>query len=436
MSAPVQVVLDGTSKTWNEFSSATFQTLTLTTHATNEVLVLSVMNTALAPTNFRTVVSVTGGGLTWTKYASNSIADGAYIVSNPTGHGGMSLEVWWAYSAAILTSAVFTVTFSGQPSKGLVTLLGFSGCATPSAPWDTNASLPVMGTGTPTSAAPTGLLYSTTARPVLPLYFSAVSAEPGIQIKPATPWVAITSGGATGGTYPETELTPWQLVPVLPNVNPPVAYGCDPRTGTSLTATWDAVPPVNYPIHANEAVNITNSTATARFFVGILGALVGTPLGNTVSYQIEYRRNDNATPYQYLTTSATSAVLTGLDLNVDYRWHVRTQDSAKGNSPYSSPFITCLMPVAPVVSFAMDDVVVMTEGGLSSNLISLRWSDDRGHSFGNPVTQSIGEIGEYGTSLQWQRLAYARDRVWEISWTAGCEATLQGCWVDVLKAQS
>jgi hypothetical protein len=93
-------------------------------------------------------------------------------------------------------------------------------------------------------------------------------------------------------------------------------------------------------------------------------------------------------------------------------------------------------PPPPPVTLSMDDVVATAEAGLSSNLISLRWSDDRGHSYGNYVSQSMGDIGEYRTSLQWQRLAYARDRVWEISWSVPVGAALQGCWVDVTPAQS
>jgi hypothetical protein len=85
----------------------------------------------------------------------------------------------------------------------------------------------------------------------------------------------------------------------------------------------------------------------------------------------------------------------------------------------------------------MDDVVcTVDQSPLSSNLVSLRWSDDRGHSFGSPVTQSIGAVGEYRTSLQWQRLAYARDRVFEISWSVPTKTALQGCWIDVTPAQS
>jgi hypothetical protein len=68
-----------------------------------------------------------------------------------------------------------------------------------------------------------------------------------------------------------------------------------------------------------------------------------------------------------------------------------------------------------------------------ANLISLRWSNDRGHTFGNPVTQSIGETGDYLTSLQWQRLGLARDRVWELSWSVPMLTVLQGAWIDATR---
>jgi hypothetical protein len=95
------------------------------------------------------------------------------------------------------------------------------------------------------------------------------------------------------------------------------------------------------------------------------------------------------------------------------------------------PFV----PVGPML--AMDNLsVTATALQLETNLISLRWSDDRGHSWGSPVTQDIGEAGEYRTSLQWQRLAYARDRVFEISWSVPMRTALQGCWFDATPAQS
>jgi hypothetical protein len=68
-----------------------------------------------------------------------------------------------------------------------------------------------------------------------------------------------------------------------------------------------------------------------------------------------------------------------------------------------------------------------------ANTISLRWSNDSGHTWGNPVTQSIGETGEYLTSLQWQRLGMSRSRVFELSWSVPMPTVLQGCFVDATR---
>jgi hypothetical protein len=72
----------------------------------------------------------------------------------------------------------------------------------------------------------------------------------------------------------------------------------------------------------------------------------------------------------------------------------------------------------------------------SSNDVSLRWSDDRGASWGSPVTQSIGLNGEYLTNLQWQRLGLSRSRVFEISWSTPMNTALQGCWLTVEAADA
>jgi len=65
------------------------------------------------------------------------------------------------------------------------------------------------------------------------------------------------------------------------------------------------------------------------------------------------------------------------------------------------------------------------------NLVSLDWSDDRGHSYGSPVTISLGNGGEYFTSLQWQRLGMTRDRVFRLTWMAETNTALQGAWITV-----
>ena len=63
----------------------------------------------------------------------------------------------------------------------------------------------------------------------------------------------------------------------------------------------------------------------------------------------------------------------------------------------------------------------------SDALIALDWSDDRGNTFGTPVTLTLG--GNYGDALTWWRLGYARDRVFRLTWVAAAEVALQGAWI-------
>lgn len=62
----------------------------------------------------------------------------------------------------------------------------------------------------------------------------------------------------------------------------------------------------------------------------------------------------------------------------------------------------------------------------ASPMINLRWSDDRGKTYGNYIQQSLGKTGEYLTNPQWRRLGIARDRVFELSWSADTKTALQG----------
>jgi hypothetical protein len=62
-------------------------------------------------------------------------------------------------------------------------------------------------------------------------------------------------------------------------------------------------------------------------------------------------------------------------------------------------------------------------------MVSLRWSDDGGHSWGNAIEQSFGSSGKYNASVQWQRLGLGRDRVFELSWSANVKTALNGAYV-------
>ena len=62
--------------------------------------------------------------------------------------------------------------------------------------------------------------------------------------------------------------------------------------------------------------------------------------------------------------------------------------------------------------------------------VFLSWSDDRGKSYGNPVGQTMGVEGQYLTSINWWRLGMARDRVFQLSWSAPVKTALSGAFLD------
>jgi len=79
--------------------------------------------------------------------------------------------------------------------------------------------------------------------------------------------------------------------------------------------------------------------------------------------------------------------------------------------------------------FTADMQVGTLPGSLVDAFISLRWSDTRGASWGNPVMQSLGGTGEYYTVTSWSRLGMARDRVFELSWSAPVKTALNGAFI-------
>jgi hypothetical protein len=62
-------------------------------------------------------------------------------------------------------------------------------------------------------------------------------------------------------------------------------------------------------------------------------------------------------------------------------------------------------------------------------LVSLRWSDDGGHTWSNYHTASLGKIGVTGTRVLWRRLGMTqklRDRVYEITGADPVKITIMG----------
>lgn len=68
--------------------------------------------------------------------------------------------------------------------------------------------------------------------------------------------------------------------------------------------------------------------------------------------------------------------------------------------------------------------------------IFLSWSDDRGRSYGNQISQSLGLGGEFQTVLSWNRLGYARDRIFKLDWSVPVKTALNGGFATVKLART
>lgn len=68
--------------------------------------------------------------------------------------------------------------------------------------------------------------------------------------------------------------------------------------------------------------------------------------------------------------------------------------------------------------------------GLGPPQISLRWSDDRGKTWGNAVLQSHGSEGEFTTTPSWRGLGVSRYRIFELSHSIDGPAALNGAWIE------
>ena len=68
--------------------------------------------------------------------------------------------------------------------------------------------------------------------------------------------------------------------------------------------------------------------------------------------------------------------------------------------------------------------------------VFLRWSDDGGITYGNPVEQNLGQGGKFKQQVYWNRLGQARDRMFELTWSAPFETALNGAYVQIEPSDS
>lgn len=82
------------------------------------------------------------------------------------------------------------------------------------------------------------------------------------------------------------------------------------------------------------------------------------------------------------------------------------------------------------------DMEVGTIADASDPQVFLSWSDDKGKTFGFPVAQSLGKMGQFLTTLQWNRLGMARDRVFRLQWSAAVVTALNGAFLTSKSART
>lgn len=90
-----------------------------------------------------------------------------------------------------------------------------------------------------------------------------------------------------------------------------------------------------------------------------------------------------------------------------------TQSIPTENSPWSISFSNGFGPLS------------LTE----PPLVSLRTSRARGERWGNAVMQPMGAAGLYNTRPTWNRLGYATDMVFELSWSTPMKTALNGAFI-------
>ena len=79
---------------------------------------------------------------------------------------------------------------------------------------------------------------------------------------------------------------------------------------------------------------------------------------------------------------------------------------------------------------------IVTEDGQITDQagVSLRWSDDGGHTWSNYHTRTMGALGATGTRVIWRRLGMTtklRDRVYEVSGTDPVKIAIMGAEVAI-----
>lgn len=110
---------------------------------------------------------------------------------------------------------------------------------------------------------------------------------------------------------------------------------------------------------------------------------------------------------------------------ITYNWLIADVEVGTGigtSNPQGNPW-------SPGFSPAFGSGVAFVE----PPLISLRYSDDRGASFGNYIQQNLGLQGEYNTTVTYWNLGMSRDKILELSGSTSQKFSLLGVYLPDLE---
>lgn len=220
-----------------------------------------------------------------------------------------------------------------------------------------------------------------------------------------------------------------------------------------VTGTWTGTPPFDFNIR--NSINIWAWDVANVAATGIHPTLGDAWISNTPSFvdlSVTANRRkfisdqmiavdlgaSGANPFGYQPAMYMSVRPTGVPADILINRGIGDGSWGYTQNPptFQTDGVCVAIPIPPppptiLAALSMDNVLVThTTPPALSDQVFLEWSDDRGHSFGSPVGLPLVR-GEYIEMLRWQRLGYARDRVFRISWSAPIPTALQGAWIDV-----
>lgn len=88
------------------------------------------------------------------------------------------------------------------------------------------------------------------------------------------------------------------------------------------------------------------------------------------------------------------------------------------------------------INMTLDMQTGTAKPGDPEPMVSVRWSDDRGATFGEPVLMGMGLAGDTTALPVLWGLGHARDRVFEVSWDFAAPTALQGAWIETRAART